>query len=65
MDYGKHMSAEEIADFFAPHLSTTDAVTEWLVSSGISADRFAISVNKQVISSPASYETSRMVCFIP
>lgn len=42
------MTAEEIVEFFAPHQSTTDAVTEWLVSSGISADRFALSVNKQV-----------------
>lgn len=42
------MTAEEIVDFFAPHQSTVDAVTEWLVSSGFSADRFALSVNKQV-----------------
>ncbi len=43
------MTAEEVIDFFAPQASTTDAVTEWLVASGISADRFAISVNKQVL----------------
>jgi len=47
-NYGNHMTAEEVVDFFAPQQSTTDAVTEWLVSSGISPDRFALSVNKQV-----------------
>ena len=51
-NYGKHMTAEEVADFFAPRQSTTDAVTEWLASSGISPDRFAISVNKQVLLLP-------------
>jgi tripeptidyl-peptidase-1 len=49
-NYGKHMTTEEVVDFFAPHQSTVDAVTEWLVESGISADRFAISANKQVLS---------------
>jgi tripeptidyl-peptidase-1 len=43
------MTAEEIVDFFAPHPSTTDVVMEWLVTSGISSDRLAISVNKQVL----------------
>jgi len=47
------MTAEEIIDFFAPSSSTTDAITEWLVASGISADRFALSVNKQVLPLPA------------
>ena len=47
-NYGKHMTAEEIIDFFAPKSDTTDAVLEWLVSSGISADRCGISANKQV-----------------
>jgi sulfur carrier protein ThiS len=42
------MTVEEVVDFFAPHQSTVDAVTEWLAESGISADRFAISANKQV-----------------
>jgi hypothetical protein len=46
------MTAEEIIDFFAPSPSTTDAITEWLVASGISADRFALSVNKQVPALP-------------
>ena len=49
-NYGKHMTTEEVVDFFAPHQSTVDAVTEWLIESGICADRFAISANKQVLS---------------
>jgi hypothetical protein len=51
-NYGNHMTAEEVVDFFAPQPSTTNAVTEWLVASGIGADRFAISANKQVLPSP-------------
>ncbi|KUJ15936.1 alkaline serine protease [Mollisia scopiformis] len=48
-NYGKHMSPEEIVDFFAPEESTIDAVTAWLAESGIGSDRFALSVNKQWI----------------
>jgi tripeptidyl-peptidase-1 len=44
------MTAEEVVDFFAPEKSTTDAVMEWIVSSGISTERIGLSVNKQVIS---------------
>lgn len=47
-NYGQHMTAEEVIDFFAPHSSSVDAVTEWVVASGISADRVSLSVNKQV-----------------
>jgi tripeptidyl-peptidase-1 len=42
------MTAHEIIDFFAPEQSTTDAVTQWLVESGLSNDRFSISANKLV-----------------
>ncbi|CZR60665.1 related to Tripeptidyl-peptidase sed1 [Phialocephala subalpina] len=45
--YGKHMTSEEIIDFFAPHESTVEVVTEWIVSSGISSDRVGLSANKQ------------------
>ena len=48
-NYGKHMSAEEVVDFFSPEQTTIDAVMEWLASSGISPKRFAISANKQVL----------------
>ena len=51
-NYGKHMTSEEVIDFFAPDQSATDAVTEWLLESGISPDRFAISANKQVLHFP-------------
>jgi hypothetical protein len=46
------MSADEVIDFFAPEQSTTEAVMQWIVESGISADRIALSANKQVIPSP-------------
>jgi tripeptidyl-peptidase I len=47
--YGKHMTPEEVVDFFAPEQSTTDSVLKWLAESGFSADRVAISANKQVV----------------
>lgn len=42
------MTVDEIIDFFAPHPDTTDAVMDWIVTSGISADRLSVSTNKQV-----------------
>ncbi|TAQ87686.1 hypothetical protein B7494_g3994 [Chlorociboria aeruginascens] len=53
-NYGKHLTPEEVIDFFAPHSDSTDAVSEWLVASGIRADRFALSANKQWIQFDAS-----------
>lgn len=51
------MTAEEVIDFFAPHESSSDVVLDWLVESGLSADRLEISVNKQVrFFSCANYE---------
>lgn len=48
-NYGNHMTAEEVIDFFAPHESTSGVVLEWLAESGLSTDRLEISVNKQWI----------------
>ena len=40
-NYGKHWTANEVADTFAPKQETVDAVKEWLTSSGISEDRIS------------------------
>ncbi|KUI54358.1 Tripeptidyl-peptidase sed1 [Cytospora mali] len=45
--FGKHLSSAEVIEMFAPEQSSVDAVIEWLVSSGISADRISQSANKQ------------------
>jgi tripeptidyl-peptidase-1 len=45
--YGKHYTAEEVTEIFAPQQSTVDTVKEWLESSGIHADRISLSTNKQ------------------
>ncbi|KAJ1335029.1 tripeptidyl-peptidase I [Microdochium nivale] len=45
--YGKHMSPEEVIDFFAPTKSLVDAVTDWISSAGISKERIGHSANKQ------------------
>lgn len=50
--FGKHMTPEEVIDFFAPEESTVETVKGWLISSGISAERIGHSVNKQVRHSP-------------
>lgn len=35
-NYGKHLSAEEVHDLFAPAEDTVNAVKDWLLSSGLS-----------------------------
>ena len=47
-NYGEHMTAEEVIDFFAPEQYRVDLVMEWLSEAGISADRLSLSTNKQV-----------------
>ncbi|KAK0123704.1 hypothetical protein ONS95_008714 [Cadophora gregata] len=62
-NYGNHMTPEEVIEFFAPRQSSTDAVMDWLVSSGISADRCAPSVNKQWIQFDATAEEANNLLF--
>ncbi|KAE8443691.1 hypothetical protein EG329_001463 [Mollisiaceae sp. DMI_Dod_QoI] len=38
-DYGKHWSAQKVAETFAPSPETISAVKEWLYTSGIALDR--------------------------
>ncbi|KUJ16192.1 subtilisin-like protein [Mollisia scopiformis] len=45
--YGKHYTAEEVTEIFAPSQATVDAVREWLVSAGFAAEQISQSVNKQ------------------
>ncbi|CAG8984083.1 hypothetical protein HYALB_00003025 [Hymenoscyphus albidus] len=45
--YGKHHTAEEVADIFAPHKTTTAAIISWLVESGIPVASISQSANKQ------------------
>ncbi|KAI9742526.1 MAG: hypothetical protein M1818_003666 [Claussenomyces sp. TS43310] len=55
-NYGKHLTASEVADLFSPRQDSIDAVSEWLTSSGIGADRHAISPGKSWIKFDASVE---------
>ncbi|KAI0482591.1 subtilisin-like protein [Xylariaceae sp. FL0804] len=48
-NYGKHMSSEDVIDFFAPAQASVDAVLGWLTASGIAKDRLAQSANRQWI----------------
>ncbi|KAH6676397.1 putative alkaline serine protease AorO [Halenospora varia] len=45
--YGKHYTAEEVAEIFAPSHSTTSSIREWLVSAGIPDHKISQSTNKQ------------------
>jgi tripeptidyl-peptidase-1 len=47
--YGKHYSAEDIHEIFAPAKQSVDAVKTWLNKAGIEAERISQSVNKQWI----------------
>lgn len=55
-NYGKHWSAEEVSDFFAPSTETVQAVKFWLTSFGVGADRIKQSAGKGWLefSAPAS-----------
>ncbi|KAK4976780.1 hypothetical protein LTR42_002825 [Elasticomyces elasticus] len=45
--YGKHYSAESVADIFAPSADAVATVKAWLHAAGVEADRVSQSVNKQ------------------
>jgi tripeptidyl-peptidase I len=45
--YGKHLSAEEVTDLFAPSKDAVDAVQAWLEAAGVHASRISHSMNKQ------------------
>ncbi|KAI1858042.1 uncharacterized protein JN550_012935 [Neoarthrinium moseri] len=46
-NYGKHLTASEVIDLFAPLEDSFDAVKSWLVKSGIPASRISKSLNRQ------------------
>jgi tripeptidyl-peptidase-1 len=52
--YGQYYTAEEVAEIFAPSQATVDSVREWLVSTGIPAEKISQSVNKQWMSNGCS-----------
>ncbi|KAK2072007.1 hypothetical protein P8C59_006386 [Phyllachora maydis] len=48
-NYGKHLTADEVTDLFAPSQSAADQVIDWLTAAGIHRSRIGQSVNKQWI----------------
>lgn len=46
LKYGKHWTAQQVKDVFAPSKDTTAAVADWLSSSGITKGRIHRSHNK-------------------
>ncbi|KXS98504.1 hypothetical protein AC578_2625 [Pseudocercospora eumusae] len=45
--YGKHYTAEQVHDIFAPASQAVDAVRNWLEAAGVEGHRITQSVNKQ------------------
>lgn len=52
--YGKHYTAEEVADIFAPAKDSVDAVFEWLRQKGVNGA--SLSTNKQWVQFDAPAE---------
>ncbi|KAI1488921.1 peptidase S8/S53 domain-containing protein [Biscogniauxia mediterranea] len=48
-NFGKHLSPEEVIDFFAPPPTSVAAIKEWLVKAGIPSHAISQSTNKQWI----------------
>ncbi|KAK8009372.1 hypothetical protein PG991_011923 [Apiospora marii] len=46
-NYGKHLTAAEVADFFSPSTASVAAVREWLIGTGIPASDIGQSLNRQ------------------
>ena len=42
-NYGKHWTAQRVLEHFAPSRETINAVTDWLISSGVSRERLRLS----------------------
>lgn len=45
-NYGKHWTVQQVAETFAPALESVDAVTAWLVDSGIAEERISRSFSQ-------------------
>lgn len=46
--YGQHLTADEVADLFAPRDEVVDVVKRWVVESGgVAAERVSLSANRQ------------------
>ena len=45
-NYGKHWTADKIAETFSPSKATIDAVRSWLTSSGFATERLKLSPSK-------------------
>ncbi|KAH7321462.1 putative protease S8 tripeptidyl peptidase I, partial [Rhexocercosporidium sp. MPI-PUGE-AT-0058] len=55
-NYGKHWTAEEVIQKFAPEQKTVDEVTEWLTASGIDPKRITHSDNRGWLAFDATTE---------
>ena len=48
--YGQHWTPKEVAETFVPSQSTVEETIAWLVESGVSRDRIALSPNREYLS---------------
>ncbi|KAL9614182.1 MAG: hypothetical protein Q9167_001334 [Letrouitia subvulpina] len=54
--YGKHYTAEEVHEIFAPSKGSVDSVRSWLESTGVHPERISQSTNKQWLQFDAATE---------
>lgn len=59
--YGKHYTAEEVIDLFAPSTVTVNSVQAWLNDAGIESNRISLSSNKQWMQFDASTQEAEML----
>lgn len=55
-EYGQHMSAKEVGDFFRPSSESIDSVRDWLHSSGIDTERHKVSPGRGWLKFEATIE---------
>lgn len=56
LNYGKHWTAAQVNKAFAPTAKTVQTVRDWLMSTGIEAERITVSDNKGWLAFDAAVE---------
>ncbi|KAK4663786.1 uncharacterized protein QC763_502840 [Podospora pseudopauciseta] len=62
-NYGKHLTAREVVDFFAPGTQAVGEVKQWLKASGVEERRLGLSGNKQWIQFDAPVQEVEKLLF--
>ncbi|KAL9115804.1 MAG: hypothetical protein Q9227_000172 [Pyrenula ochraceoflavens] len=58
---GKHWTAEQVANTFAPHQETKDSVMDWLIESGIDRSRLSLSTGRNWVQFDGTVEEAERI----